>query len=246
MSASASFQPGETAVGSSVTVTFQLRALGRADHLRDERGGQPDERQPGPGRRVAAGGVHAARSACAARAAGGRCRVPATARPAGCRPTARRALAGSGRRRVTTCSRTSSPCRASDASRSSRPGPRPVTVQAWRPSGARPPVRTDEQRVAVHDQLVGQVAHLALEPHVAEHRRQRRRRARDQRRQRGQPARVDRADDDVGVEVSVGGGDRDRTTAADDDVVAAAAHDVDAAGAEPAYQRLQQYAGPAG
>ena len=48
MTKSVAIEPGETTVAASVTVTFALDLrLKRPDHLRHQRGGQSDERQPG-------------------------------------------------------------------------------------------------------------------------------------------------------------------------------------------------------
>ena len=147
---------------------------------------------------------------------------------------------------MTTCARTSSPCRASDVQEvvlhPSAPGHRPGM-----PTVGRAATGADhEQGIAVDHQLVGQVAHLALEPHVAQHRRDRRRRPRDVRRQGRQSARVDGADDDVGVELPRVVRPRPRGRRGRRRRSRPRRHDVDPAGVEPSYERLQQYAGPAG
>ena len=78
--------------------------------------------------------------------------------------------------------------------------PRPSSVQAWRPAGALPPVRTHQGRVAVQDGLVGEVGHVAGETDVADDRGDGRDGALHVDGERGQLPRVDRHHDDVGVE----------------------------------------------
>ena len=101
-----------------------------------------------------------------------------------------------------------------------RARPRPCTVQACRPSGARPRGADHEQsgRRAPPARGAGRGT-SPCEPDVAHHRRDRRHRARDERRQRRQPARVDRAHHDVGVELAGRRRDRDGPPVADHDVV---------------------------
>ena len=173
--------------------------LGRPDHLGHEGRGQPDEGQTGPGSRVAAGGVDTL---------DGRTRAEPTADGAASLP--QHPQGGPAPVLDELARRAVDP--GDDLSTNVEPVPRERGQRILGEASAAghgpcvsalggPTARADGQhRLAVDDQLVGQVAHLALEADVAQHRWDGRGRARDERRQRGEPTRVHGTDSDVGVE----------------------------------------------
>ncbi len=132
---------------------------------------RPTKGRPAPGVAWAPRGEHARAPASAARAGAGRC-PPRHATPPGDPPHRSTWSRGERSTRATTCSRTSRPRGPASRAGPRRPGPGrhgPGVVAVGRAAeGA-----DDERRVAVHDQLVGQVGHRAGQPDVAGDRRER-------------------------------------------------------------------------
>ena len=107
------------------------------------------------------------RSACAARGAVGPSARPCQSTPSGVPPQRSTRSRGVRSTRATTCPRTSSPCRARATSGSSSASAAGLHAPSVATLGGAAAPCAAQGLLAVDHQLVGQVAHLALEPEVA-------------------------------------------------------------------------------